>query len=84
MRKTIVTITNVHEYKKTDCRQPVENDVVWSLVLVISLQKFSNKSYYYLFKNEQEGIFRFKKGLFWSKILDIKFSRVFIRYKDTS
>lgn len=46
MRKTIMTITNVQEYKKTDCRQPVENDIVWSLVLVISLQKFSNKSYY--------------------------------------
>ena len=67
-----------------------QNDIVWSLVLVISLQQFSNKSYYwgeidfkYSLQNEREGIIRFKKRFFWSKIFDMKFSCVFIRYKDT-
>ena len=89
MRKTIMTITTVHEYIKK-LTVDSQNDIVWSLVLVISLQQFSNKSYYwgeidfkYSLQNEGEGIIRFKKGFFWSKILDIKFSRVFIRYKDT-
>ena len=51
-----------------------QNDIVWSLVLVISLQQFSNKSYYwgeidfkYSLQNEREGIIRFKKGFFGLK-----------------
>ena len=83
-----MTITTVHKYKKLTVDS--QNDFVWLLVLVISLQKFSNKSYFQgeidsknCLKNEQKVIIRFKKGLFWSKILDVKFSRVFIRYKDT-
>ena len=41
-----MTITTVHEYK-TKLTVDSQNDIVCrSLVLVISLQKFSNKSYY--------------------------------------
>ena len=45
MRKTIMTIITVHEYIKK-LTVDSQNDIVWSLVLVISLQQFSNKSYY--------------------------------------
>ena len=44
MRKTIMTITTVHKYKKLTVDS--QNDFVWLLILVLSLQKFSNKSYF--------------------------------------
>ena len=59
-----MTITTVHEYIKK-LTVDSQNDIVWSLVLVISLQQFSNKSYYwgeidfkYSLQNEREGRLR--------------------------